>query len=414
MPGKTTRAGRERERPLPVSSSLAVYSKFPAVAMSRQGDWDTMTTVVSETRSARYRHFTPQGPMSSKQYTFHIGLPKTGTTTLQTCYFGSATCGSLAYNPPEMLWALTEAIKLHDFDMLTDADLRLLRQVIRRYEDDIPHERIFISHEILSHRLGRFCLGDRGRVLKVLFPEATVVLVLRNQPDILRSLYEQFVRQHFVIAPEEMFLPFACPTGEPLKDCLLIDVRQWDYAAACKSLRGLFEGRLHVFFYESFPDLFALGEVILGLVGCRINSPPQLTTPKLNRSYGAVAVRLTLALARFGLAFRASRGANSRRVEDLAEQAMRSRLVFDAPSVDAFLALAERTDTVSRELDSRADALFRKLIRLAGKLGAHQPYRFPRPLREHLTSEAGLLNEGLHEVLADTPIPEEYGDRRTR
>src|ERR1700748_3506231 len=104
-----------------------------------------------------------------KNYILHIGLPKTDTKAFQKECFDHLNPASICYNPPLIFRALTEMLKLIDFDMETEKDIRLLKDVFASEEEKISHDTILISHEILSQRLGKFDYRKRADFLKSIF-----------------------------------------------------------------------------------------------------------------------------------------------------------------------------------------------------------------------------------------------------
>lgn len=114
-----------------------------------------------------------------KNYILHIGVPKTGTTALQRHYFPRLKHPSICYNPSSIIGPLIQALRLLDFGALKKEDMKLLNNVVKYQSNKIPQDNILISRETLSQRLMKFDFVGRGRFLKSIFPNATIVLVLR-------------------------------------------------------------------------------------------------------------------------------------------------------------------------------------------------------------------------------------------
>src|SRR5262245_54317568 len=240
-----------------------------------------------------------------KRYVLHIGLPKTGTTALQTHYFSKLDRSAVSYNPPALVRALIEALKLLDFGMLSPTDVQRLNDALAEQERQIEQASILISLENLSQRLGRFDFVSRAHFLRDVFPEATVALVLRYQPALLRGLYLQFLHQLYVLRPEEVFIPFATrkfSDAEHWKTRMQIDAREWNYAEAIRHLRRHYQERLQVLFYENFPDLVTLGEEIVTAGNCGAPDVATSPLPETNVSFDSVTVEWLHRLAQWKLA----------------------------------------------------------------------------------------------------------------
>jgi hypothetical protein len=139
----------------------------------------------------------------------HVGFHKTGSTWLQSSLFGQESCGFM----------LPDGIPRHQLvhDLVTADPLSFDADAIRgKYEEHIARSRqrgetLVLSHERLS---GYPSSGgrDRGIIAERLartFPEASILLVIRRQRDLIRSMYSQHITdggvesiEHFLLTPE--------------------------------------------------------------------------------------------------------------------------------------------------------------------------------------------------------------------
>jgi len=349
-----------------------------------------------------------------KDYLLHIGLPKTGTSALQRHYFSELDGAEISYNPPAIVGALTEALKLLDFGMWQPKDEQLLRDVLAEQERPIAPAKILISLETLSQRLGRFDFVQRGEFLKSIFPQATVLLVLRHQPALLRSLYVQYLHQHFILSPDEVFVPFAplaFSDRDHWKTRLLIDVSDWNYSEAIRHFERLFRQQFRVLFYEDYPDLGDLGREILRAGGCSAPKNVPAPLPRTNVSFGAAAVNRIHRLSHWKVAFRSHTGFHSAHLRDLFDQGQTARFVFDAPDLGTFASrlagVRPQPVTPFGWLDRQ---LFRILTREDGMRGPRltSPYALPEPILSHLQREARRLNSSLREAVPGQTVPALY------
>lgn len=352
-----------------------------------------------------------------KNYILHIGLPKTGTTALQKYYFSQLQNPSICYNPLPIVHPLVEAIKLLDFELLKKEDIALLNDVIQFQSSKIQQNNIFISREILSQRLMKFNFIRRGDFLKSIFPDATVVLVLRHQPTLLRSLYQQQVLQRYILQPEEVFIPFAECTFLPTehwKTAMQIDVKKWDYKETIKHFRYHYGEKFHVLFFENHSkNIIEIGRNILEYAGFHVNKEDMdRTLPNVNVSYDSAAMHMFLSISRRQWALNSFSGFNSPRIQNLMEQAHRARYIFDATSVEDFLNRMEnklhRPNTTYSTFDKQLIKAIKKYRKLRKHFIKPQRYELPDPIKFYLEHESKSLNASLIEVIDKQEIPKQY------
>ena len=351
-----------------------------------------------------------------QRHILHIGLPKTGTTALQRHYFPGLPESAVCYNPPHLLEPLIEAVKLLDFGMLREDDTQFLSEILAHRSKKIRQPAVLISLEILSQRLLKFDYRGRADFLKSIFPSATVVLILRYQPDLLRSLYQQQVRQNYFLPPEEVFLPpgRGRPAGaDPARSSMTIDATEWDYTGTIEYYRELFGDRFHVEFFEDYNgNMVNLGRGILESVGLKgEHHPSPAPIPKTNVSYDSTTMQILLTLARRRLAFRACAGFDSRHMRGLEREADQARFLFDAPDRHTFRKRIRNRKDFSEHPCCVFDELLIKCIRkCCATLGSHREnrYELPSDIRQCLERVSKDLNSSLPEVVHERRIPDRY------
>lgn len=351
-----------------------------------------------------------------KNYILHIGLPKTGTTALQRHYFSRLRYQSICYNPLAINASLVHAIKLLDFGSLKQEDMNLLNDFIQYQSNKIPQDNIFISLELLSQRLMQFDFSARGDFLESLFPDATIVMVLRYQPELLRGLYQQHVQQNYFLMPEEVFMPFAThvfPETEYWKTSMQINVKQWDYKETIRNFRNRFGERFHVLFYEDYKkNILHIGRRILELAGFHTEEvTPDAPLPRANISYDSATMYMLLNMARCKLAFHSSSGFDSQHMQDLMEQARQARYIFDAANIQDFMGRLVNQRNVSRCTYSGFDMQLLRIINILNQKhdsSISQGYELPKPIKSYLEQESKTLNSSLDEVVDRRKIPKQY------
>jgi len=351
-----------------------------------------------------------------KNIILHIGLPKTGTTALQKHCFSNMDQSLVAYNPRSIVGPLVEALKLLDFDMLKQTDLDLLGEIIDQQSSKFTQDHLFISLENISQRLLKFDFSKRGRFLKTLFPNATGLIVLRHQPSMLRSLYQQLINQRYILSPEEAFKEFSkteFSENERWKESMQIDVKEWGYKELILFYRSCFGEKFHVVFFENYTEnILEMGNKILELAGLPLDPKSSGSSiPRTNVALDAFEMKITLMIARSRLLLRSYAGMRSRAVQNLMDQAMRARYLFDAENSDEYLR-REKDLEVPRLTHTAFDNLLIRAIQFAcSRYSGRWPkrYELPQPIRVYLESESAILNSSLSEMVNASEIPKQYG-----
>lgn len=138
----------------------------------------------------------------------HIGYHKTGTTWLQRGFFPNKEAGlSFVAGPLRMIPAF---IKVNDFDF----DPAIARKRFSRSMEEAEAEGLVpvFSHERLSGSpyAGGHDSKAHADKLAATFPDARVLVVIREQTGIILSVYKQYLRQGGAASLEQFVTP---PTG---------------------------------------------------------------------------------------------------------------------------------------------------------------------------------------------------------
>jgi len=353
-----------------------------------------------------------------KNIVLHIGLPKTGTTALQRSYFPQIQNYNTCYNPSNIIKPIVQLLKVIDFFGMKDEDVEMFNSYLAQELNKIDSKNIFISLENLSSRLLKFDFKTRGDFLKKIFPDAKIVIVLRYQPDLLRSLYQQHVAQDYFLFPNEVFMPFSRLSFDresSWKEAMVINIAEWDYAALVRHFKSLFGDNFHVLFYEDHArNLNHLGNEILAVSGLP-NKAQVLTKPveKTNISYNSITMKVIYILTRTRLAFRSNIGHDSQKINDLKNQAERSRYLFDAGSLDEF---GKRINDFNHDNSIVLTGLDSILINSIRKFNYYFDsfcslrFELPREIKFYLECKAKMMNKELEMVLGKGTLPPKYTD----
>jgi hypothetical protein len=213
--------------------------------------------------------------MRNKKVFVHVGLPKTASTLLQEIVFPALRDVTYVSRPYTQ--------ENHAFNKLQYADDSLyaadqLRNEMNHIITLEPTKKVLISDELLSgtpfyNFLNR---GLIARRLAEVLPDAEVILFLRGQKDIIRSLYNQYVKigwftgelnSSFISYPGKGFdlQDFAKGKRDWNIDNRFINHQSFmnQYHFCFYELVKLYDanlGKVHVFLYE---DLLTRPEVVL-------------------------------------------------------------------------------------------------------------------------------------------------------
>ncbi|MEO1435235.1 MAG: hypothetical protein AAFV80_06830 [Bacteroidota bacterium] len=135
----------------------------------------------------------------------HIGMPKTGSTFLQTSVFPKLE--GFHFIPRKQLVAMDA------YSQLLAADDSLYREErLIEWRDALPEKPFLLSDESLSGKLLHWQSSNRSQVarrLQRLFPDAKILLVLRGQQSLILSMYKEYLkRPHATLnLPELLWFP---------------------------------------------------------------------------------------------------------------------------------------------------------------------------------------------------------------
>ncbi|PZX45755.1 hypothetical protein LY56_01315 [Roseinatronobacter thiooxidans] len=226
----------------------------------------------------------------------HVGMGKTGTTSLQLYVFPSLILKGVikAYNPPPLHILLDNAVN----GLVQESELAPLA---------FAQERMLISNETLLEWDPALWEASADRLLRVFGRDAIILITLRAPRPYLRSLYQQMLHHGKIRPPEDFFLP--SQTYRAVRRFLrpgeldAIDVDDFDMV----HMVSLFTAR---FSRVVLVPIETIGELrfLSAIWGISDDVRAQLATdfssaPRANTSYSRLAVRLTLGRERLLSAF---------------------------------------------------------------------------------------------------------------
>lgn len=227
----------------------------------------------------------------------HIGLHKTGTKFFQHKIFPNLDVNKFIYNPPVLTQYLMDYLKANNEDK--DQCLQFLREEYRKFNND--NRAILISREIMSGNLfSAYRLWPiRIKNIKSCFPEAKVIITLRNQIDWLVSCYRESVHEHhYQTISEFLSTDSAIETSQNTinkNGLVCLDPYILDYSKMIQVLFDQFgKHNVKILFFENFKkNKQSFTNSLLEYIGAETF---QIVKEKKipNRGYSALAIYISI------------------------------------------------------------------------------------------------------------------------
>jgi len=160
----------------------------------------------------------------------HIGYPKTATTWFQKSIFPNISNFKLI--PKETIQKYIVSTSEDEFEKFI-VDCKKL----------IPDNNFILSDEdFITNKPEHIPPIEKAKRLQKLFPEAQIILFIRNQPDIIASAYSQHIKAGGTLNPDQY-----------IETLIQSDkLSHWEYDKIIKIYQNLFGKRsVNIFLYES-------------------------------------------------------------------------------------------------------------------------------------------------------------------
>lgn len=215
----------------------------------------------------------------------HIGLPKTGTSSLQQNVLPQmCQIAGYDYNPPQY------KVFKKNFGVLRDDDIYALKSHMTLQNVVISDEGIVGWNPILWEE-------NAERLLQLVGCEAEIILTLRDPVSLLTSVYLQKLQEGIILQPEELFL---CDEAYENTRFLASDYSSSRFLLSkfCfKSLTAFYKQRFTNVHLVLMEDIFRLKpwSDLLSLTEDQVLFFQRVIqeSPTINKSYSKMAVRLT-------------------------------------------------------------------------------------------------------------------------
>jgi hypothetical protein len=281
----------------------------------------------------------------------HLGMPKTGTTFLQNRFFPHLK--GVGYQDKDIGELVNRVIYSNPILI----DLNSIREEANVLVSRINEDRVLISHERL---FGDMLRNYQDNVyltgcLKVIFPKAKLIVVIRRQDDLVESIYKQSL-QSFSYQRLNSFLNYRNKTFSDALDqhgLPNIDVKQIDLYSYVKNYVEHFgSDNVTVLPYELLRrDQPAFLKQLAGAINVEPFYPA--LNHEENRSYSWLSSRIALVLNRFVRV----EGDGSRVLQFILNKPL-SRLLSNKPSQgrpDKILRAINRRLTLTHVLQNGVD-----------------------------------------------------------
>lgn len=189
----------------------------------------------------------------------HIGMPRTASTFLQSHFFPNFE-GFEFYGVSETQYSATFQKMLYQDDSVFNANgiQHELRDILTH--NAILSNELFVGQSLYLNATNRTRTAQR---LKQFFPHAEIVLVLRNQVDLLQSLYAIGVYAGMTVLPKDFirFHNVESSVQNPLYSTFAEaeNTENYLYSHLIQLYKSLFD-KVHVLLFEDFvinPATFA-------------------------------------------------------------------------------------------------------------------------------------------------------------
>jgi hypothetical protein len=175
----------------------------------------------------------------------HIGYPKTASTWFQRYFYPNIE--NICYMDRYIIQQ----------KLLTPGPFEFYRDNVKKFFQSYDNKRIAICEELLIGRLRAgglkgFMTKEIGHRLYDIFPDADIVIFIRNQIDIIASSYMQYVKAGGNYSVDR-FLFHKGFKHKDYHDLVLLNFAYFEYDKVVEFYSNLFnKDNVHVYLYEDF------------------------------------------------------------------------------------------------------------------------------------------------------------------
>ena len=281
----------------------------------------------------------------------HIGYHKTGSRWLRFLFFGNPQTGFGWVDKTAPDHPVRQLVGARPFEFDAASSRAAFDPLLRKVED----EGLFpvVSFERFSGNpfSGGYDSKEIANRLAEVFPDARILVVIREQRSMIVSTYKQYVREGGALPPRQFIKP---PTSKSMR-VPWFDLRHFEYHHLLSYYRQLFgSDRVLALTFEQFAaDPVAFVQEIAQFAGRPLPADALRSLQfeqRSNPSPSAPAIEVRRWLNKLGV-----------------QSELNPAPVFTSPAVKRLGVKVQRTTLVPRALAARGDAKLRKTV--AAKIG---------------------------------------------
>lgn len=287
--------------------------------------------------------------ISDKKVFLHVGLHKTGSTSLQNHLFSELDANTFAYNPGgrEVLNKLIIPIIRHRHTTQTkpmEAKITAFTEYIQEQILPVRQNNVLLSHECLSGepQSRKSNVEILVQTCKAWFPNAHIIIMLRNQADWLVSIYAQRAKVEFLqwIREDKPFLTlhqslryhdgkFQEHSSHPDLEDESMNALGFAYQDKVRIYQELFGNeRVHVLFFEHFKqNPAAFIQQLADILGVKLTYK---SLPKTNQALNESQISTRRLICNLPLPVRARRMIASLYMKFLENKLSQDKLALDS------------------------------------------------------------------------------------
>lgn len=200
----------------------------------------------------------------------HIGLHKTASTYLQNEVFTKLQRNEVIYNPSDLFYFINAIFTL---DIKEKKFIDKAKKIAHQYRNNQSNQTLLLSSEGISQLAFVQNYSDNISLLSEIFPEAEIILYLREQSSWLESCYKESIKHHFY-QDISTFLNHDGRTFHPSNNrfnsnkMLNMDIHKADWHNLITIIQRHYPSTNHIFFFEDFKtDNLSHINMILKILG---------------------------------------------------------------------------------------------------------------------------------------------------
>jgi hypothetical protein len=245
----------------------------------------------------------------------YIGLPKTATTFLQTKVFPHLSDDEILYNP----LFLTEKVEslIRQGSAISAEQVLFFHQAVRQLARESRCKTLLLVNEHMGYWGWNPDPEEGSRRIKMLFPDAIIIVSFRYQTDWLLSLYRHYMDiggcdgiesflgfDGFAFdvggGMDNLSDVFFDPTENGVNAVVRIDIHRLDWGRYLKCFVERFgRNNIHVIFFENFlHDKSSYTEQLLKIIGGKLERKINFGDQS-NRGRSALGCKITMLYCSF-------------------------------------------------------------------------------------------------------------------